>query len=123
MSAVSHVVHDLWRCYQQPLNLVFGKQKHFGRARMQECVDLYDFKDGRGRIKGATVGDPIDLPPLQASDIRAYEMGKEQRGERRRRYPFQALVDGCKERGIPLTMKFASITRISDRATFEKRDG
>lgn len=120
LSAVGHAVNTLWNDYQEPINLVFGKQKHFGSGKMLECVQLYDFEEGRGRIKTATVADPADVLPLQAADILVYEIAREQRG-RTRRYPFTALLDGCKERGIPMTLKYASIIRVSDRVALERR--
>jgi hypothetical protein len=41
-SAVGHAVNDLWHQYREPINLVFGKQKHFGRKGMIEYVELYN---------------------------------------------------------------------------------
>jgi hypothetical protein len=122
LSAVGHAVNDLWWQYKEPINLVFGKQKHFGYASMMECVELYNWGDGCGRIQSADVANPNDVPPLEAADILAYEMGKVQRDGRPRRYPFVMLLEGCKARNIPMTLKWASIVRISDRAAFERGD-
>ncbi|MBV9862079.1 MAG: hypothetical protein JO267_08010 [Alphaproteobacteria bacterium] len=116
-SAISHAVHDLYGLYQQPINLVFAKQQHFSAAKMQEYVDLYDWGDGKGRIKTASVASPSDLPQLEAADILAYEMAREQRS-RPRRYPFTTLLAGCKARKIPMTLKWSSTIRVVDQDAF-----
>ena len=121
LAAVTHAVHDLWQSYQEPINLVFGHQTHFSRTQMLRYVDLYDWGDGRGRIKSATVASPDDVIPLQAADILAYEMSKIQRDDRPMRYPFKALLAGCKQRNIPLTLKWGPFTRISDRVAAKLR--
>ena len=109
LGAVTHAVHDLWDRYQEPINLVFGRQRHFSYAKILKYVDLYDWGEGRGRIKSMSVDDPVNIPQLQAADILAYEMGKEQRAGRARRYPFDTLIRGCIERDLPLTLNCGCI--------------
>ena len=47
LAAVTHAIHDLWDHYKRPINLVFGKQKHFGYAKIMKYVELYDW----GRVE------------------------------------------------------------------------
>ena len=119
-AAVKHAVLDLWQRYQEPINLVFGKQKHFGLEKVREYQWLYDFEGGKGRIKTVSMGSPADLPHLQAADILAYEMSKEQR-DRKRRYPFKTLVQGAKDRSIPMTLMWNLADLLSDRPPHELR--
>jgi hypothetical protein len=114
LAAVTHAVHDLWDHYQRPVNLVFSKQRHFSYAKIMKYVELYDWGEDRGRIKTATVAEPIDVPQLQAADILAYEIAKVQR-DRPARYPLTRLLEACKAREIPMTLKWGPFTRISDR--------
>lgn len=111
VAAISHAVHDLWDRYQQPINLVFGKQKHFGYGKILKYQEMYDWGEGAGRIKHLSMASPLDLPQLQAADILAYEMSKEQR-DRPRRYPFKTLVEGAKERGTPITINWKISRRL-----------
>lgn len=114
LAAVTHAIHDLWDHYKRPINLVFGKQKHFGYAKIMKYVELYDWGEGRGRLGSVGVDEPNRLPQLQAADILTYEMSKVQR-DRPTRYPFTRLRDEAKARGIPMTLKWGPFTRISDR--------
>jgi hypothetical protein len=123
LAAVTHAVHDLWERYGEPINLVFGKNPHFSATKMMEYVDLYDWGEGRGRIKTAAVGNPEDFPPMQVADILAFEMGKEQRAGRARRYPFAHILEGCIKRDIPMTLKWGPFTRLSDRKALAKGRG
>jgi hypothetical protein len=115
---MTHAVHDLWDRYHRPINLIFGKQRHFTYAKIIKYVELYDWGDGRGRVGQVVVDEPRKRPQLQAADILAYEMAKVQR-DRQRRYPFIRLQEQAKARGIPMTLKWGPFTRISDRLDAE----
>lgn len=108
IGAVSHAVHEGWEFYQEPLNLVFAKQKHFPQVGIQKYAELYDYGEGKGRIKGTAFYDVKDICALQAADIMAYEMTKIQR-DRPERYPFKKLRDGAAEKGILMTLKWGPI--------------
>lgn len=120
LAAVTHAVHDLWFRYEKPINLIFGKQRHFSYAKIMKYVELYDWGEGRGRLGHVGVDEPSKLPQLQAADILAFEMSKIQR-DRPERYPFVRLRDACKERGIPLTLKWGPFNRLSDRVASRMR--
>lgn len=110
IGAVSHAVHDIWERYREPVKLVFGKQNHFPGPGIDYYVNQYDWGSGKGRIGGITTCyKAIDLAPLQAADVLAYEIARASRPNRPQRYPFQRLVAGAKDKGIPFTLKFGPI--------------
>ena len=49
LGAVTHAIHDLWDRYQEPINLVFGKQRHFSYAKIMRYVEFNDW----GKVVGA----------------------------------------------------------------------
>jgi hypothetical protein len=113
VGAVTHAMHDLWRHYRKPINMVFGKQKHFSYAHIMKYIEFYDWGEGHGRIGCVTAGDAASLSQLQAADILAYEMGRAQRDSRPERYPFARLRMGAKKHGIPMTLKWGPIRGTS----------
>ena len=104
--AITHAVHDLWEHYQEPIKLVFDKQKHFGLNHIQKIADIYDFGSGKGRIRGVSFDNSCDISPLQAADLLAYEMSKIQRDGHPERYPFKVIREGCAERNLPCRLKW-----------------
>jgi hypothetical protein len=113
-AAVKHAVHELWEKYQQPINLIFGHQKHFGYDKVMKYRNLYDWGRGKDRLGTVAMDTPTRLPQLQAADILAYEMSKDQR-DRQRRYPFTTLINGAKDRGIPMTLTWNVSDLLSGR--------
>jgi hypothetical protein len=107
--AIKNAVLDVADDYQQPLNLVFGKNSHFPERDMNGLVDFYDYGAAKGRIETCTTGDPKKISPLQAADIFAYEMARAQRKGRPERYPFQKLLDGAKVRNLRFLMYWGPI--------------
>ncbi len=107
--AIKNAVLDVADFYGEPLNLVFGKQKHFGEGKIRKYIDFYDFGEAKGRIKDFTTSEPKSKSPLQAADIFAYEMAHAQRAGRPERYPFQRIVDGCKNTNRKLIMGWGPI--------------
>jgi|HubBroStandDraft_4_1064222.scaffolds.fasta_scaffold100423_2 hypothetical protein len=107
--AIKNAVLEVADFYGEPLNLVFGKQKHFGEGKIRRYIEFYDFGDAKGRIKDFTMSDPKSKSPLQAADIFAYEMARAQRSGRPERYPFQRIVDGCKATNRKLIMGWGPI--------------
>ena len=107
--AIKNAVLDVADFYQEPLNLVFGKQKHFGESKIRRFVDFYDYGDEQGRIRSSRMAEPKDVRPLQAADILAYEMARAQRAGRPERYPFQRLIDGAKARDLRMVMTWGPI--------------
>ena len=107
--AIKNAVLEVADFYGEPLNLVFGKQKHFGEGKTRRYIEFYDYGTAEGRIKTFTTADPKVVRPLQASDIFAYEMGRAQRPGRPERYPFQRIVDGCKANNRKLILSWGPI--------------
>jgi hypothetical protein len=107
--AIKNASLDIADFYQQPLNLVFGKQQHFGEGKIRQYVDFYDFGEAKGRIATISMGEPKLIRPLQAADVFAYEMAKAQRAGRPERYPFQRLVDGAKAKGLRMSINWGPI--------------
>jgi hypothetical protein len=114
IAAVTHAVHDLWDQYQEPINLVFAKQRHFSMTKIAAAVELYNWGDGMGRIGSLVFDEPQKLPQLQAADILAFEMSKVQRPERVERYPFISLREMAKERGLTMRLKWGPVLRSVD---------
>jgi hypothetical protein len=114
MAAMKHAANDLWDQYQEPINLVFGKQNHFKHDKILQYQKRCNREEGSGRVESVLMGSPNDLPQLQAADILAYEISKEQRG-RDRRYPFRTLVEGAKARDLSISLHWNFANRISDR--------
>jgi len=106
--AIKHAVLDAADYYGQPINLVFGKQRHFSEIMMRKYVDLYDYGDAKGCIKSFTMMDPESVCPLQAADILAYEMSKSQR-DRRERYPYRRIMNGAMERENRISIQWGPI--------------
>ncbi|MGA3117205.1 MAG: DUF3800 domain-containing protein [Syntrophobacteraceae bacterium] len=95
ISVVSHAVHEGWESYREPLNLVFAKQPHFSQSGIEKYVDLYDYGEGKDRIKKpVSFCDVKNVCALQAADIIAFEMRCIQRN-RVERYPFKKLRHGA----------------------------
>ena len=107
--AIKHAVLDIWDFYQEPLNLVFAKQKHVPEHLIAGYLNVYDWGPAEGRVKSHATARPMDVPGLQAADLSAYEMGRAQRENRPERYPFKRLVDGAKERGLRMTIYWGPI--------------
>ena len=107
IAAVTHAVHDLWDHYQEPINLVFAKQRHFSMTKVAEVVELYNWGEGIGRIGDLIFSEPQELPQLQAADVLAFEMSKVQRPNRPSRHPFRYLLAAAKERDLPMRLKWA----------------
>lgn len=107
--AIKNAVLDVADFYQQPLNLVFGKQKHFPEGRIRKYIEFYDYGAAEVRIKSFTTADPKDIRPLQAADIFAYEMARAQRAGRPERYPYQRLIDGAKAKSLRMTITWGPV--------------
>jgi len=85
--------------YSDDLSIIFAHHPEYKRHR-----GLYDAFVGlgmEGKIRSCTTAHPVDILPLQAADIVAYEVRCEARegereGERPMRYPLNTLIDfGC----------------------------
>jgi hypothetical protein len=79
----------------EEFHVFFAHHPEYGRQ-----VELLNkmVSDGmRQQIKSCSIAKPIDIQPLQAADIVAYEICREERDEfRRRRYPLNRLSElGC----------------------------
>lgn len=109
VGAVSHAVNEAWEFYREPINLVFAKQNHFPKSEIEKYIWLYDFGDGKDRIKGFSTCDVKDVRPLQAADLFAYEIAREQRRDQRRRFPFMRLDLAAKAGQIRMTLKWGPI--------------
>ncbi len=107
--AIKNAVLEVADFYGEPLNLVFGKQKHFGEGKIRRYIEFYDYGAAEGRIKTFSTADPKAVRPLQGADIFAYEMARAQRAGRPERYPFQRIVDGCKANNRKLIMGWGPI--------------
>jgi hypothetical protein len=107
--AIKNAVLEVADFYGESLNVVFGKQKHFGEGKIRRYVDFYDFGQAAGRIETFAMADPKSKRPLQAADIFAYEMARAQRTGRPERYPFQRIVDSCKANNRKLIMGWGPI--------------
>lgn len=108
-SAVSSVFRDLWEHYQQPVNLIFDRQKHFCLAHIEKMFDAYQLGFGEKRFGSLVFEDSSRIKPLQAADLLAYEMSKVQREDRQDRYPFLKLQEGCRQRNLPLTLSWKEL--------------
>jgi hypothetical protein len=109
LGAVKHAVLHITDFYKQPINLVFGKQRHFPEDGIKKYLREYEHRDPKGGIKSFTTADPKDVRPLQGADIFAYEMARAQRSGRQERYPFQRLIDGAKANGLNMSMNWGPI--------------
>jgi hypothetical protein len=109
VGAIKSAVLDVADFYQQPLHLVFGKQKHFPERKIRQYVGQYDYGEATGRIESLSMAEPRTVRPLQCADIFAYEMARAQRAGRPERYPFQRIVDGAKQRNLRLSMYWGPI--------------
>jgi hypothetical protein len=107
--AIKNAVLEVADFYGEPLNLVFGKQKHFGQGEIRRYIEFYDYGAAEGRIESLTTADPKTTRPLQAADLFAYEMARAQRAGRPERYPFQRIIDGCKSNNRKLIMGWGPI--------------
>jgi hypothetical protein len=107
--AIKNAVLDVADFYQEPLCLVFGKQRHFPEVQIRKYVDLYDYGAASDRIKCLSMADPKAVRPLQAAHIFAYEMARAQRSGRPERYPFQRLIDGAKARDLKMAMSWGPV--------------
>ena len=107
--AIKNAVLDVADFYGKSLNLVFGKQKHFGEGKIRKYLDLYDYGAAQGRVKTFSMADPKEVRPLQAADILAYEMARIQRAGRPERYPWQRLVDGARSTGRRMTIGWGPV--------------
>lgn len=107
--AIKNAVLDVASFYGEPLNLVFGKQKHFGEGKIRPYIEFYDYGGAEGRIKSFTTAEPKNVQPLQAADIFAYEMAHAQRSGRPERYPWQRIVDDSKRKNRRLIMAWGPL--------------
>lgn len=97
--AIKHAVLEASDFYQEPINLVFGKQKHFGGGSIAKYVSFYDYGAASGRIRSLTMADARDIRPLQAADLFAYEAARAQRPDQPERHPWRYLSQEAKKRG------------------------
>lgn len=107
--AVKDVILRVWEAYEEPINLVFGKQNHFPAEWVNKYVAFYDFGAAGGRIGSVTHAETMKVSQLQAADILAYEVARWQRPGREERYPFRVLADGARERGIPFSITWGPL--------------
>jgi hypothetical protein len=118
-SAALHAIREMWDRYGSPINLVFDRQNHFGLSKIQEYFVHYN--GTLGRIGSLTMDEAIKRPPLQASDILAYEMSKIQRIERTERYPFRVLQERCVNGGANLTLTWRNVDKLIDREENQRK--
>jgi hypothetical protein len=95
--------------YDEPLNLVFGRQPHFPASKIDRYVEIWSYGPNDGRVASVSHCATSSIPALQAADVLAYEMARAQRANRPERYPFQQLIDGAKARGIPFSITWGPI--------------
>jgi hypothetical protein len=107
--AVKDVVLRVWETYEEPINLVFGKQNHFPPEWVNKYVAFYDYGGAKGRVGSVSHAETLRVPQLQAADVLAYEIARWQRPDREERYPFKILATGAKERGIPFSVTWGPL--------------
>jgi hypothetical protein len=107
--AVKDIVLRVWGDYQEPINLVFGKQPHFPRSKIDKYVDIWNYGFHEGSIGTVTHCRTSDIPALQAADVLVYEVARAQRAGRPARYPFQKLVDAAKANGQAFSLTWGPI--------------
>ncbi len=92
------------------LALVYAKHPEYSR----ETIERHFGDIGRGdpRLRTCTVQEQMDVPPLQAADLVAYEMSHAQRGDGQERYPFLRLKAGLKQ--FRLKERFAGEVKGKD---------
>ena len=103
------LVLRVWQDYEEPINLVFGKQNHFPSDWVDKYVAFYDYGKAKSRIASISHLNTFKWSPLQAADILVYEVARSLRADRPERYPFKRLVAGAKERGIPFSLTWGPI--------------
>jgi hypothetical protein len=85
--------------YDEKISVVFAKHNDYRHPRILKIFEFMNMEDPR--LGTLAVSDPIDVRPLQAADIVAYEMQQFNRDTPAgyRRYPLHRLKElGCKFR-------------------------
>lgn len=103
IGAIAHAVNEAWEDYGEPVSLVFARQNHMKESHLREIAEIYDWGEGRGRLKSVSVANVEDICALQAADLIAYEMRCALRPRMHRRYPMNKLIVGSVARGIRMT--------------------
>lgn len=98
--AIQHAVEAASRHFRKRINLVFGAQKHLPRQVFDKYAAEYDWDQTNKWIKSLAAAEPIDVIPLQAADVWAYEVTRRGRANRPERYPFRRIADHCEKNGI-----------------------
>ncbi len=107
--AIKHAVLNAYDFFREPVNVVFGKQKHFTETKIRKYIDFYDYEGIKDRIGTFAMDDPRRVRPLQAADILAYEMSKAQR-EHRERYPYRRIMNGALALDRPISLNWGPLT-------------
>jgi hypothetical protein len=95
--------------YDEPINLVFGKQPHFAQTKIEKYVNIWNYGVREGSLGTVTHCTTSSIPALQAADVLAYEVARAQRANRPERYPFQRLVDAAKTNGQAFSVTWGPI--------------
>jgi hypothetical protein len=104
------LARDAGHSNDDALALVYAKHPEYSR----ETIERHFGDIGRGdpRLRTCTVQEQMDVPPLQAADLVAYEMSHAQRGDGQERYPFLRLKAGLKQ--FRLKERFAGEVKGKD---------
>jgi hypothetical protein len=108
--AIKDVVLRVWRNYEEPIHLVFGKQPHLSEELISRYVKFYDYGEAAHRTGSLTHRNTFEVPALQAADVLAYELARVQRKDRPERYPWRRLIGGAKSNQIPFSIMWGPIS-------------
>ena len=112
IDCLMHIANESAYSYAEKISVVFAKHKDYRQPRVQKLFDFMNYGDAR--LGTLAVSDPIEVRPLQAADIIAYEIKQLQRNDGlNRRYPLRRLEElGCHFRFSGAT-SFPLVPRVS----------
>jgi hypothetical protein len=113
--AVKDIALRVWGDYRKPVNLVFGKQPHLAKGKIEKYVNLWNLGLHEGSIGTVTHCSTSNVAALQAADILAYEVARAQRANRPERYPFQRLIDAAKTNGQAFSLTWGPMRPLRAR--------
>jgi Protein of unknown function (DUF3800) len=99
LDCLMHVANRSAYTYGDQVSVVFAKHSDYRKNRIQKIFDFMNYGDAQ--LGTLAVSDPINVLPLQAADILAYEFQFLNRDDLSgvRRYPIRRLKEfGCKFR-------------------------